>query len=170
VFVLFVCLFVMDGVWMWICCQDVVRGGVHQRKRYWVTKLPRYLILHLARFTRNNFFVEKNPTIVNIPIKNLELKDCKLMPPVRQRVLARSCCQVVVATATDRCFHHHCLVSLADYFPESPLPNGEDLKAMSISQLRSFLTTTGVDASVSELLHRGSCVLPLLLAEVCHWI
>eukprot|EP00904_Undaria_pinnatifida_P008268 jgi/Undpi1/4571/HiC_scaffold_18.g07925.m1 len=36
----------------------------------------RYLIFHLARFTKNNFYVEKNPTIVNFPVKNLELKDC----------------------------------------------------------------------------------------------
>ena len=37
----------------------------------------RYLIFHLARFTKNNFYVEKNPTIVNFPVKNLELKDCE---------------------------------------------------------------------------------------------
>lgn len=56
---------------------DVIKAGVHQRKRYWITKLPRYLILSLARFTKNHYFVEKNPTIVNFPVKNLELKDCK---------------------------------------------------------------------------------------------
>lgn len=38
---------------------------------------PRYLIFHLARFTKNNFYVEKNPTIVNFPVKNLELRDCE---------------------------------------------------------------------------------------------
>lgn len=56
---------------------DVIKNGVHQRKRYWITRLPRYLILSLGRFTRNHFFVEKNPTIVNFPVKNLELKDCE---------------------------------------------------------------------------------------------
>mmetsp|Transcript_2778 Transcript_2778/g.4680 ORF Transcript_2778/g.4680 Transcript_2778/m.4680 type:complete len:374 (-) Transcript_2778:147-1268(-) len=45
------------------------------RRRFKLTKLPRYLILHTKRFTKNNFFVEKNPTIVNFPIKNLELRD-----------------------------------------------------------------------------------------------
>mmetsp|Transcript_3367 Transcript_3367/g.6997 ORF Transcript_3367/g.6997 Transcript_3367/m.6997 type:complete len:480 (-) Transcript_3367:88-1527(-) len=45
------------------------------RRRFRLTKLPRYLILHVKRFTKNNFFVEKNPTIVNFPIKNLELRD-----------------------------------------------------------------------------------------------
>jgi len=42
---------------------------------YKLIKLPRYLILYIKRFTKNNFFMEKNPTIVNFPIKNLELKD-----------------------------------------------------------------------------------------------
>ncbi|CAN0023950.1 unnamed protein product [Ectocarpus sp. 12 AP-2014] len=54
---------------------DVVKGGVLTRKRYVLRRLPRYLIFHLARFTKNNFYVEKNPTIVNFPVKNLELKD-----------------------------------------------------------------------------------------------
>ena len=59
-------------------------------KRFEITKLPPYLILFIKvhdmhtysswedphqhghivqRFTKNNFFVEKNPTIVNFPIK-----------------------------------------------------------------------------------------------------
>ncbi|EFJ24931.1 hypothetical protein SELMODRAFT_90860 [Selaginella moellendorffii] len=45
------------------------------RMRYRVTRLPRYLILHMRRFKKNNFFIEKNPTLVNFPVKNLELKD-----------------------------------------------------------------------------------------------
>ncbi|KAM0030214.1 putative ubiquitinyl hydrolase 1 [Helianthus debilis subsp. tardiflorus] len=48
--------------------------------RYRVTRLPRYLILHMRRFTKNDFFVEKNPTIVNFPVKNLELKDYIPLP------------------------------------------------------------------------------------------
>lgn len=54
---------------------DAVKAGVHTRKQYWITRLPQYLILSLARLTRNHFFVEKNPTIVNFPVKNLELRD-----------------------------------------------------------------------------------------------
>ncbi|KAJ0575020.1 putative ubiquitinyl hydrolase 1 [Helianthus annuus] len=53
---------------------EVVRPRV-ARMRYRVTRLPQYLILHMRRFTKNNFFVEKNPTLVNFPVKNLELKD-----------------------------------------------------------------------------------------------
>ncbi|KAK6265074.1 hypothetical protein SCA6_020508 [Theobroma cacao] len=50
------------------------------RMRYRVTRLPQYLILHMGRFTRNNFFREKNPTLVNFPVKNLELKDYIPLP------------------------------------------------------------------------------------------
>lgn len=37
-------------------------------KRFQLTKLPPYLVFCIKRFTKNNFFVEKNPTIVNFPI------------------------------------------------------------------------------------------------------
>ncbi|XP_951889.1 ubiquitin carboxyl-terminal hydrolase, putative [Theileria annulata] len=42
---------------------------------YKLSKLPKYLILIIKRFTKNNFFLEKNPTIVSFPMKNLDLKD-----------------------------------------------------------------------------------------------
>lgn len=48
---------------------DIKKG----RRRFKVLKLPKYLILHMKRFTKNNFFIEKNPTIVNFPVKNLDL-------------------------------------------------------------------------------------------------
>eukprot|EP00798_Chlamydomonas_sp_ICE-L_P031404 gene31404-6570_t len=41
------------------------------------------MCLHMKRFTKNNFFVEKNPTIVNFPVKNLELKDIIPVPEVK---------------------------------------------------------------------------------------
>ncbi|KAM7488520.1 hypothetical protein LguiB_026004 [Lonicera macranthoides] len=47
------------------------------RLRYRVTRLPQYLILHMHRFTKNK---EKNPTLVNFPVKNLELKDYIPLP------------------------------------------------------------------------------------------
>lgn len=50
------------------------------RMKFRVTKLPRYLILHMCRFTENNFFLEKNPTLVNFSMKNLELKDYIPLP------------------------------------------------------------------------------------------
>lgn len=43
----------------------------------------RYLILYMKRFTRNTFFTEKNPTIVNFPIKNVDFGDI-LSPEARR--------------------------------------------------------------------------------------
>ena len=54
---------------------DSVTSEAHVRRQYRLLRLPRYLILHLVRFTRNNFYLEKNPTIVTFPVKNLELRD-----------------------------------------------------------------------------------------------
>jgi len=43
------------------------------RRQFKILKLPPFLILQIKRFTKNNFFVEKNPTIVNFPIRNLDM-------------------------------------------------------------------------------------------------
>lgn len=56
---------------------DDIKAG---RRRFKLTKLPVYMVLHIKRFTKNNFFVEKNPTIVNFPVKNLELRDVVPVP------------------------------------------------------------------------------------------
>ncbi|KAI9140270.1 hypothetical protein BKA69DRAFT_1109784 [Paraphysoderma sedebokerense] len=40
---------------------------------YRITRLPRYLIFSIKRFTKNNFQEEKNPTIVNFPVTNLDM-------------------------------------------------------------------------------------------------
>ncbi|CAH8355030.1 unnamed protein product [Eruca vesicaria subsp. sativa] len=45
------------------------------RVRYRVTKTPPYLMFHMVRFKKNNFFKEKNPTLVNFPVKDMELRD-----------------------------------------------------------------------------------------------
>lgn len=44
-------------------------------KRFVITKFPKFLILYIKRFTRNTFFLEKNTTIVNFPIKNVDLSE-----------------------------------------------------------------------------------------------
>ncbi|KAG2613813.1 U4/U6.U5 tri-snRNP-associated protein 2-like [Panicum virgatum] len=68
---------------------EVVRPFI-ARMRYRVTRLPKYLILHMRRFTKNNFFVEKNPTLVNFPVKNLELKDYIPLPKPKENDKLRS--------------------------------------------------------------------------------
>jgi len=64
---LFTLLKKFDGV----TYQETVKG----RSKYNITKLPKYLILHMKRFTHNNFFLEKNPTIVNFPLNNLDMRN-----------------------------------------------------------------------------------------------
>jgi U4/U6.U5 tri-snRNP-associated protein 2 len=49
------------------------------RKRFSITRLPKYLIFHIKRFTKNNFTLEKNPTIVNFPIKSLDMAECECL-------------------------------------------------------------------------------------------
>ncbi|XP_021719782.1 U4/U6.U5 tri-snRNP-associated protein 2-like isoform X1 [Chenopodium quinoa] len=68
---------------------EVVRPQI-ARMRYRVTKLPPYIIMHMRRFTKNNFFVEKNPTLVNFPVKNLELKDYIPLPTPKDDEKLRS--------------------------------------------------------------------------------
>ncbi|EDV22247.1 U4/U6.U5 tri-snRNP-associated protein 2 [Trichoplax sp. H2] len=53
-------------------------------KRFELIRLPRYLILYVKRFTRNNFFVEKNPTIVNFPIVELDMAEYLSSDPAVQ--------------------------------------------------------------------------------------
>ena len=43
------------------------------RKRFHLLQLPPYLVLLVNRFTKNRFFLEKNPTIVTFPVKSLDL-------------------------------------------------------------------------------------------------
>lgn len=50
-------------------------------RRYKITKLPPFLILHIKRFTKNNFVEEKNPTIVNYPLRGVDMQDCEFKSP-----------------------------------------------------------------------------------------
>lgn len=51
-------------------------------KKFEITKLPPYIILYIVRFTKNTFYVEKNPTIVNFPIRGIEFGDL-LRPDIK---------------------------------------------------------------------------------------
>ncbi|KAI8325594.1 OPT-domain-containing protein [Martensiomyces pterosporus] len=42
-----------------------------EAKRYRLLRLPQFIICHIKRFTRNSFSAEKNPTVVNFPIRNV---------------------------------------------------------------------------------------------------
>ncbi|PAV22133.1 spindle pole body [Pyrrhoderma noxium] len=52
-----------------------------QLRRYKCLRLPRYLILHFKRFTKNAFIEEKNPTIVNFPLRGVDFREYLDAPP-----------------------------------------------------------------------------------------
>lgn len=54
--------------------------SIHQKK-FQIKELPKYLLVHIKRFTKNTFFVEKNPTIVTFPVRNLRLRDYLAVDP-----------------------------------------------------------------------------------------
>lgn len=45
-------------------------------RRYKCQQLPPYIILNIKRFTKNLFVEEKNPTIVNFPLRGLDFREC----------------------------------------------------------------------------------------------
>lgn len=49
--------------------------AVTTKKKYEIKSLPKYLFLKVERFSENNFFKEKNSTIVNFPLVGLDLSD-----------------------------------------------------------------------------------------------
>lgn len=52
-------------------------GAQERLTRRSLTQLPRYIIVHFKRFVKNTqMYVEKNPTIVNFPLKNLDFSSC----------------------------------------------------------------------------------------------
>ena len=59
---------------------------VSRKRRYKLKRLPNYLILHLSRFKKNGYFIEKNPTIVMFPVKNFDLSQYVFPEGGRDRV------------------------------------------------------------------------------------
>ncbi|KAI9478879.1 MAG: hypothetical protein EXX96DRAFT_483344 [Benjaminiella poitrasii] len=55
-----------------------VQEVANERRKYSIIRLPELLIFHIKRFHKNNWASEKNPTIVNFPIKNLDMSNCKI--------------------------------------------------------------------------------------------
>ena len=49
----------------------------YRGEKYQIIEMPAYLILHLKRFVHNNFFMEKNPTLVSFPLEGLEISGQK---------------------------------------------------------------------------------------------
>jgi len=49
--------------------------AVTTKKKYEIKVLPKFLFLKIERFSENNFFKEKNCTIVNFPLVGLDLSE-----------------------------------------------------------------------------------------------
>lgn len=47
--------------------------GTTTKQRIRIKKLPKYLIFHIKRFSKNQFFREKNQTIIQIPLNVLDM-------------------------------------------------------------------------------------------------
>ena len=75
---LMACLTKFDGQ----TTQEMMNGD---QRRYKITRLPKYLIVHIKRFSKNTQqFSEKNPTIVNFPVRNLEMGPFTALAPDAQ--------------------------------------------------------------------------------------
>ncbi|KAH8119964.1 spindle pole body protein [Phellopilus nigrolimitatus] len=60
---------------------QTTQESLGQLRRFKCQRLPRYLILHFKRFTKNIFVEEKNPTIVNFPLRGVDFRDFLDGPP-----------------------------------------------------------------------------------------
>ncbi|KAF9907370.1 hypothetical protein EC991_011019 [Linnemannia zychae] len=63
-----------------------LQESVSDLKKFQITRLPNYIILHIKRFSKNSFVKEKNPTIVTFPIKNLSMAEF-VADPEKEKVL-----------------------------------------------------------------------------------
>lgn len=64
----------------------------NETRTYLITKLPKYLIIFVNRFTKNYWYKEKNKSIVNFPVKNLDMT-----PYVEKPEKEKSCLYNLVA-------------------------------------------------------------------------
>lgn len=70
-------------------------------KRFSLTRLPRYLILYVKRFTNNTFFVENNPTVVNFPVKGLDMAEFLDSDPEIQDAHPDTCYDLIANISHD---------------------------------------------------------------------
>lgn len=74
-------------------------------RRYKLTRLPPFIILHIKRFTSNNFVEEKNPTIINFPLKGVDMQDCESAINLEKISPADLfCCTVITPNLDDPSF------------------------------------------------------------------
>ncbi|KIJ66365.1 hypothetical protein HYDPIDRAFT_150786 [Hydnomerulius pinastri MD-312] len=77
-----------------------------QLRRYKCQRLPRYIILHYKRFTKNAFVEEKNPTIVTFPLRGVDFREYldapSSHPPTVYDLIANVTHESVAGTTRDK--------------------------------------------------------------------
>ena len=122
---------------------EFLRGEGRQRKRYRIKKLPKFLVFQLRRFMKNNWFVEKNPTIVTFPVKNLEMKDCKWLP-----------CSGLFVFEKGRCSNWCVADGIVDFFGKAgaSYPSEEAIRKMGVRELVAlYRQCQGPSATVRKM-------------------
>lgn len=77
---------------------ETTQESAGRLRQYKLTRLPPFIIMHIKRFTSNNFVEEKNPTIVNFPLKGVDMRECKV------------CCQMMLSFLHTDVYHPSFLV------------------------------------------------------------
>jgi len=95
-----------------------------------LSRLPRYLVLHYQRFRTNEFFKEKNPTLVSFPLTHLDLAPY-MSPDAAARAAA-------AAAAAEAAAAGACPAALA---------------ALSVSELRARIAHANAKAAAVEARH-----------------
>ncbi len=129
---------------------QVTADGI--KKTFTITRLPRFLILHYRRFQHNNWcagargllarsaayllrrFTEKNQTLVNFPLKSLDMKPCAL------RTFTPS------PRATDACTHTRAAADLT--LPSAP--SEEALLKMTTAEVKALCAEHGVEVTPTD--------------------
>jgi U4/U6.U5 tri-snRNP-associated protein 2 len=107
------------------------------RKTHRITQLPDFMILHYQRFKNNQWFMEKNHTLVNFPLKNLDMKpylaeadypSVDALEAMSVKELKRMCGQhkLDISGATEK---SDLVDTLSEYFEEREIPCRMDLIA-----------------------------------------
>lgn len=112
-----------------------------EKKLFSIEKIPEYLIIHYKRFSTVGKLKEKNLTIVNFPVKSLNLTDfCKMDPNIKRTkydLVANICHEGSVENGS---YKVHIWESIEDkYIQLRDLEKKENILPQEISQSESYL-------------------------------